>query len=232
MFKKQKEEDFYLLYCVANDRMNPINVPGFLWGAFFCGGIVTLILTVGIYGTDYYLKPFWFHLANRSIAISFIQFLITLFFSRTKNVFRFQKAQAVFISLVAFKVSLDFYVGFIAFTEKAYLSSTFRSIALVSCIGGVIYMILSSIRGIMKVRQGAFRKDGQGLYNFKDTITPYNLPILLGILLFSGFLLKTIYKINHNMYDTIYLFILLFLTVFIQYGIAFAIPEFFLMIYC
>ncbi|EIT85159.1 hypothetical protein A374_10465, partial [Fictibacillus macauensis ZFHKF-1] len=231
--KKQKEEDFYLLYCVAIDRMHPRNAGVFLWVTLLIGGIITLIITVAIYGSDYDLKPSWFYFANSSIVISLIHFLIFRFFTKTENFYRFQKTLAVILSIVTIKLSLDFYIGFIIFSEGEYLSSTFRRIALVSCIGGVIFMILSSIRGIIKVRQGAFRKGGTGLYNFKENITsPFNAPLILGILLISGSLLKTFNKINYNFTKTFKLVILLLVAILLQYALAMAIPEFFLIIYC
>ncbi|MDQ0272731.1 hypothetical protein [Cytobacillus purgationiresistens] len=232
MLKQCNEEDFYQLRSVARGRLRPPKVLSFSWGAFFFSGAMTSVVALGVYGSDYRLLSSWLLLANICIAILIVQFIITLFFTKESNAYRFQKVQSVFLSIIAFKLSLDMYVSFIVFSEAEYIPDYLRPAAFILCMGGLIYLVLSTIRGIKRVQQGEFRQDGKGLYNIKQSKTFYSLPIIFGATMMAGVIARTLSESSSTLGQSAAVFFILFLAVVLQYALAFALPEFFLLTYC
>jgi hypothetical protein len=232
MLKECKDEDFYQLKSVAAGRLRPGRISSFFWATFFFSGAATSVVSLGIYSSDYALKPFWLIFANTVVVIFIIQFLVALFFSTVNNAYRFQRIQSVFLSIFALKMSLDGYAAFIIFTEADYIPSYVRPTAFILCIGGLVYLVLSTFRGMKRVQKGEFREDGRGLYNFKQSKAYVSLPIIFGATFLGGAIARTLSDSQsiHGQIGSVYF--ILFLAVVLQYTIAFAWPEFFLVTYC
>lgn len=232
MLKHCKEEDFYQLRSVATGRLHPVRTISFLWAAFFFSAIITSLVAIGVYGSDYHLIPSSLLFANICTASLIIQLIITFFYSKETNAYRFQKAQSIFLSFIAFKMSLDTYVGFIIISDADYIPDYIRSTALALCIGGLFYLIISTLRGIKRVQQGEFHEDGNGLYNFKQSKTFYSIPIIFGATMIGGAIARTLSNSPSELAQAGSVYFILFLAVILQYTIAFALPEFFLLTYC
>lgn len=233
MLKQCNEEDFYLLKVVAAGRLRPDRISGFFWITFIFSGLMTGIVTLGIYAPGSYVTNFlWIIAANIGIVLLAIHFIVALFFTKIKYTYRFQKIQSVFLSIFALKFSLDVYAAFLMFSEVKYAPDYLQPTALILCIGGLVYLVLSTIRGIKRVQKGEFSKDGHGLYNFKQSKAHVSLPIIFGATFLGGAIARTLSDSPSTLGQIGSLYFFLFLSVVLQYTIAFAWPEFFLVTYC
>jgi hypothetical protein len=232
MLKECKEEDFYQIESVAIGRLRPDRITSFFWAVFILNGFMTSVVAVAIYGSDYALKPVMFVFANTVIVLFIIQFLVALFFSKVKNAYRFQRVQSVFLSIFALKMSLDMYAAFIIFSDADYIPDYLRPTAFILCMGGLIYLVLSTFRGMKRVQKGEFRKGGRGLYNFKESKGYVSLPIIFGATFLGGAIARTLSDSQSILGQIGSVYFFLFLCVVLQYTIAFAWPEFFLVTHC
>ncbi|WLR42816.1 hypothetical protein LC087_00805 [Bacillus carboniphilus] len=231
MLKRYSQEDFYLLEDVAFDRMHPTSAPMFLWGAFAFGSLINGIFIYGVYGADNPLNSKWSIFATVCIVSLVIQFIFTLLFSKESISYKFQKSQSLFNSVVAVKMSLDTYVFLIVFSEAEYFPDHIFLYTLFLCIGGILYMVISTMRGIKRVQQGHFREGGKGLYNFSESKTYVSLPIIFGATMMGGAIARTLSDSASLLAQAGVVYFFLFSAVVLQYTIAFAIPEFFLVTY-
>jgi hypothetical protein len=232
MLKQCNEEDFDQIKSVAESRLCPERISSFFWATFMFNVFMTSVVAVAIYGSDFALEPIWFVFANTVIALFIVQFLVALFFSKLKNAYRFQRIQSVFLSILSLKMSLDMYAPFILFSEADYIPNYLRPTAFILCMGGLIYLVLSTFRGMKRVQKGELREDGNGLYNFKESKGYVSLPIIFGATFLGGAITRTLSESESILGQTGSVYFFLFLCVALQYTIAFAWPEFFLITYC
>ncbi|MDQ0272734.1 hypothetical protein [Cytobacillus purgationiresistens] len=136
------------------------------------------------------------------------------------------------MSIIAFKVSLDFYSVFFVYTVADYFPNYLLSISIILLIGGLIYLALSTIRAIKRVKKGAFREEGTGLYGFSQSKSYVSLPIIFGATMMGGAIARTLGESSNTLAQSATLYKMLFFTVLIQFAIAFALPEFQLVTYC
>ncbi|WLR42815.1 hypothetical protein LC087_00800 [Bacillus carboniphilus] len=231
MLKQCQEEDFYQLKSVARSRLNPIRASSFLWVVSFFSGVMTSVIAFAVYGADYPISNFWNNFANISIIVLALQFSIALFYSKQTISFRFQNTQSIFVSLFAIKMSLDMYLAITVFSQNDFIPNYFIPTAIVLCIGGLILMVISTIRGIKRVQQGQFRQGGKGLYNLSESKTYVSLPIIFGVTMMGGAIARTLSDSASLLAQSASVYFTLLLAVILQYTIAFAIPEFFLVTY-
>ena len=207
----------------------------FFWGALFISGIITLVITIPLYGPNHYVtNPLWF-LTHKILVILFvIQLIVTLFYSLKKNAYRYQRVQSVFLSLFSLKTSsFDVYAAFFMFCEGRDVPSNLIITTIALWIGGFIYfLLLSTIRAIKRVQQGHLRKGGKGLYNIKQTVGNASLPIIFGVTMMSGAISRTLSDSSSTFGSAAGLYFILLLCVILQYAMAFAWPEHFLYTYC
>ena len=106
MLKQCNEDDFYTIKMEIDDRLSPEGIIAFFWGALVLSGIMTLVITIPLYGPGHYLtNPLWF-LTHKILVILFaIQLIVTLFFTWKKTAYRYQRVQSVFLSLFSLKIS-------------------------------------------------------------------------------------------------------------------------------
>ena len=194
---------------------------------------MTVVITIPLYGPGHYLtNPLWF-LTHKILVILFaIQLIVTLFFTWRKVAYRYQRVQSIFLSLFSFKFSLVLYVAFFMFCEGRDIPSNIKTTATILMIGGLIYLLFSTIRAIKRVQQGHLRKGGKGLYNIKQTVGNASLPIIFGVTMMSGAISRTLSDSSSTFGIAAGLYFFLLLCVILQYAMAFAWPEHFLYTYC
>lgn len=232
MLKQCKEEDFYQLRSVATGRLRPNKASSFLWTTFFISLLTNGIVIWGVYGTDYHLRPSWLLFANICLASLIIQLIIALFYSKETMAYRFQKAQSIFLSIAAFKMSIDMYASMTIISEGDIYPSHIKSTGFALFMGGLIYLIISTLRGIKRVQQGEFREGGKGLYDFKQSKASVSLPIIFGATMMGGSIARTLSNSTSEFAQVGAVYFGLLLAVILQYTMAFALPEFFLLTYC
>ncbi|WP_147533656.1 hypothetical protein [Bacillus marasmi] len=233
MLKKYNEDDFYEIESVSSGRLRPDNLSGFFWSTFIISGVMTAIFIFGAgKSIQASTQPIWQTLVNISKIFLAIQLIVALFFSFQKNCYKFQRVQSIFLSIFSIKLSLDMYPIFFLSSVDRSAPSYMIHAAVYLLIGGLIYLIYSTIRAINKLAKGKFRKDGEGLNNFAKSKGHVSLPIVFGVTMISGTIVRTISDSSVYFAPFLELFFFLFIAVALQYTIAFAWPEFFLFTYC
>ncbi|WP_338470835.1 hypothetical protein R4Z10_18980 [Niallia sp. XMNu-256] len=226
MLGNRVEEDFRLLHKVNTGRLSPDGISVFFWGAFMFGMVMTGVALFGMSENAELNSPLLEIIIQKiSIPLLVIQLLFTLFFTYEKNAFRFQRLQMILLSFISIKLSLDayqfFFVAAVAYQAPSYVINT----GLFILIGGIIYLLISLARGIRRFQNGEFKKDGKGLYDFKSSKGYVVIPIIYAAAMLGG-------SMGRNFSDpstSLGLYVVLLLCATIQYGIAMAWPEFFLL---
>lgn len=227
MLRNCKEEDFYELKCVAEDRMRPDAIPAFLLAAAIVSLIPTIIVVATAKGSNIIL---WDCIAVINIFFSSVQLVNAVFFISIKRCFRFQKYAATATCMSALIISIDFYQIFF-YMARFEVKDKFLIIAgLLLMIGGFIFLIASTIRAIKRVEDGALRKGGKLLFDFQQRKGKVNAPLIYALTILSGVLARTFANKSEN--DMLSAILFMSLSAFIQYAMALALPEFFLMVYC
>lgn len=222
-----KEDDFYKIKMAGYGRLRPDSVPGFLLGAIVFGGVALIVSLFGVInGID--LASSLLQISVKVATVIFgVQLLLTILFSITSVSYAMQKLQIIFVTLVAFKFSVDYYLFFFTVADLEGAPQYIFNTGFFLMAGGILLLILMTIRAFRRVKQGQLRKDGEGLYNFKETKNVLTGAGLFGIVMIAGTLARSI----SNMEGNIGMFFILFLCIILQYSIAIALPEFILLIY-
>lgn len=230
MLKNCEEEDFYELKCVANDRMRPDAIPGFLWASAIVSLLPTFFLVMAARATN---SELWIFLSVLSIFFSGVQLVNACFFTSIKRCFKFQRYGSIATCFSAFLLSIEFYV--MVFIETSFeVKDRFLTIAgLLLMIGGFAMLIATTIWSIKRVESGALRKGGKLLYDFQQRDGKVNTSLIYAATVLGGSIVRALNnapdKESGKFFSAIFSMIL---SAVIQYAIALGLPEFFLMIYC
>ena len=228
MLNKCNEEDFNQIKSAALDRLSPNNVSGFSWGFFAFGVIMTVLSFAGLFPEDHDSSLFMSLMVSLNLLILIIQFILTVLFTSKKLAYKFQKFHSVFLCFIAFKISIDTYQFFFGASERFGSPNYLKNSGLLLLLGGIIFMVISTFRVIKRVEKGELRKSGKGLYDFQNSKGFVSVPIIFGITILGGVGGRFFSEVSND----ITAIIALVLGVVIQYSIAMAIPEFFLLAYC
>ena len=233
MLLGKNETDFYELKSVAIDRLSPDAIQGFFWSTLLVSGFMTgmasLVINEGLLDIMY---PIMEGLLNVYYVLFIIHLLIAIFFSFKKVAFQFQRLQAVLLCLVAIKLSMDSYLPFVALWADRNAPSFVLNAGALLLIGGILFLVISTIRGMKRVQKGAFRKGGKRLYDFQQSKGYVSLPIIFGATIFGGVIIRIASNMSGTPARMFELFFFLLIAAIIQYAISLAWPEFFLLAYC
>ena len=222
----KQEEDFQLLKSVSLGRLSPDGISVFFWGALVFAAVATGVSLFGLSESAPIISPFLDSILSASKILLGIQFVITLFFTFERNAFRFQRLQTFLLSCISLKLSVDMYPFFFTLAITKAAPQYVMNAGFFLLIGGIIYMVISTARGIKRVEKGEFRKGGRGLYQFKHSKAYISLPFIYGATMLGGTVARNFS--DSGGLDSLFA---LLLCVVIQYGIALAWPEFFLLTY-
>ena len=228
MINKCKEEDFDQIKSVSLGRLSTSSLSGFFWGVFAFSAVMTVVAFGGLGSLGSGISTFIALMITSSLFLFLVQFVFTLFFTSKKIAFKFQKLQSVFLSFIGFKFSLDMYQFFFVFCEASGSPEYIKNTGFISLFGGIIFLIFSTFRAVKRVKQGELRNSGKGLYDFQNSKGYVSVPIIFGVTMFGGALGRYFSDMSS---DVTVLFALLFAVV-LQYSLALALPEFFLLTYC
>jgi len=222
-----KEEDLFKIKMAGYGRLRPDSVPGFLWGAIVFGGVALIVSLFGIINGTYLASSLLQTSVKVATVIFGAQLLLSILFSITPISYALQKLQLIFATLVAFKFSIDYYLFLLTVADLEDAPQYIFNTGFLLMAGGILLLILMTVRAFKRAKQGELRKEGEGLYNFKETKNYLTGAGLFGIVMIAGTLARSI----SNMEGSIGLFFILFLCITIQYSVAIALPEFILLIY-
>jgi hypothetical protein len=222
-----KEDDLFKIKMAGYGRLRPDSVPGFLWGTIVFGGVMLVVALFGVIQADLQVNPLLLTAVRVATVILGAQLLLTIIFSITPISYALQKLQLVFAIIVAFKFSLDTYLFFFVAADTANVPPYIFNTAFILMTSGLVLLIIMTFRAFKRVKQGELRKEGEGLYNFKETKNVLIGPGIFGLVMIAGSLARSL----SNMEGNIGMFFILFLCIILQYSISLALPEFILLIY-
>lgn len=228
MLREHNELDFYKIKLAAYDRLRPDSISVWFWASLIFGAIMTLIPNYVLTESGFDGSPFLSMSVSIGKLLLIIQLCIAIFFTLEPIAYSLQKLQAVLVSIIVIKASLDMYMFYFSVTETTegtpdYLTNT----GLILMAGGFVFLIISTIRAFKRLQQGELRKEGKGLYNFKSSKGYVSLPIIFGATMITGALARSF----SDTAGSFGMFFILLLCVVMQYGIAMAWPEFLLLTY-
>ncbi|MBA4535590.1 hypothetical protein H1Z61_00210 [Bacillus aquiflavi] len=232
MLRQCNEHDFYRIMIVSKDRLSPDRIVKFFWAAFVFSGIITAVLLFGSRSNVNITNPIWSVIVKTGIILLVIQFTIAVFYMREKNAYHFQKLQSLLLSIISLKMSFELYFIYFLLCDDRFAPSYLKTTAITLFVGGLVYLIFTTFRGIKKVQQGELRKDGSGLYNIQQSKSNISLPIIFGATMMGGAISRTLSNSSNTTENILGLYFFLLLCVILQYTIAFAWPELFLLTYC
>ena len=232
MLMHTSETDFHELRWVARDRLSPDAISYFFIALFLGSGIFTVVVTGGASNNSYVNHLFWDKFSVVYITLLTLHLLIALFFLIGKIAFKFQRTQSIFLSVLSFKFSVEMYVFYFLICDDRNAPNYMYITGAVALLGGGIYLVISSVRGIRRVQQGHFRKGGKGLYNFQESKGYVSLPIIFAATTIGGNLARLV---SDDAFDSSRMMVIygaLFFAMALQYLIAMVWPEFLLLAYC
>lgn len=225
------EADFEQIGDVAYDRLKPEAITAFLWVTFAIGAGMAFFVSDTVDYSVNITNPIWSSIIQANIVLLVIHFLVCLFFSKKNFAYKFQRIQAVILCLVAIKFSFEFYPFYFLAVEDRFAPGFMTTVGLLLLIGGIVYLVISTVRAIGRVKKGELKENGQGLYHFKNSKTYVSLPIIFGATMLGGAIGQILSNSVTTIGEMTGLFFILLLTVVIQYAIAMVWPEFFLLAY-
>jgi hypothetical protein len=228
MKKNSNEADFFKIKVAAYDRLRPDGISVWFWASLVLSAIMTLIPNYVLTKSAFDGSPFLTMAVDIAKILLFIQLGLAIFFTLESIAYSLQKLQSIIVSIVVIKVSIDMYLFYFTVTETTlgtpdYLTNT----GLILMAGGFVFLALSTIRAIKRVKQGELRKEGKGLYNFQTSKGYVSLPIIFAATMLVGAFVRSFSDAAGNLT----MILILFLCVVLQYGIAMAWPEFLLLSY-
>jgi hypothetical protein len=229
MLKQFNEKDFYILKEVSQNRLKPPGIIVFSFGAMFYSGIMTLVFWNAVRGLTLETN-FWTNIMNVMYVLLFIQFVLTIFFASDKRAYKYQKAQSYFLAAISLKISVEVYLLYFLSCADKGAPTYMTTVGLFFLGGGFVFLFLSIIRTINRVKQGEFKENGRGIFNYKESKGYVNIPIIYAATIFGGLLARAIPSMGLSTVGE--LIFPLILSVFMQHLIAIAWPEFLLLAYC
>jgi len=228
MLKQYTEEDFTIIKDAAFGRLRPNRVPTFFLGTLIFSGVIIAFSMLGL--GDGSAAPGLSLAIVIAMAAWVLHFLAFIFFLNEKICYKFQRLQASLLCLISYKLSLEMYLAYFVLCHSRNAPAYLYTLGVLLLLGGIVFSILSTLRVINRVRQGEFRRGGKGLFNFSDSKGYISLPVFFGIVMIAGFVPR--FFSENGAYLSVEPFIALFFSFVIQYGLAIAWPEFYLMAHC
>ncbi|THE12415.1 hypothetical protein E1I69_11155 [Bacillus timonensis] len=226
MIKAAKEEDLIKIKEVAQTRLRPDKITGFFWLTLIFSGIMLGFTSLAIKESPVITNSIWPTIYKIEMVLFILNVVVALFFTPEKNAYRYQRLQAVLLSFFGFKLSIDFFPFYFLAAEDKMAPGYMSTIGLIILVGGLILTVYATLRAFKRVQQGEFRKDGNGLYNFKESKSQVSIPIIFGAVMIGGAIIQLASDAQTAVSSMIgVLFVLLLCTV-LQYAIALVWPEF------
>ena len=167
--KNLKSDDWYELKKVARTRLGPNEISGWFAASLIYSLVILGTSIFAIVQGAYLNKEFWKPIVIVAGVLFITQVIIGVFFSNMRNIYDHQKIEAVCLSITATKLSIDGYLFFFMLADENMIEKSVINIFILVALAGIILMIISTIRGIKRVKQGHFREGGNGLYDFKKS---------------------------------------------------------------
>ncbi len=232
MLKNCNEEDFYELKSVSEDRLDPSAIGAFFILVFIIGVVMYMVSALGVSKTINVNNKFWINVVRVDMIILIVQLIIIIFFRSLKKCYGHQKIQAILLCILSIVFPVEMYQVFFIMCENRLMSDYVINFGGLILLGGLVFTVISTLRGINRVKNGHFRKDGKYLYDFKNSKIYISSPVIYGIILMAGLLSRNLSGADNSTSNSMVIYFFLIIVAIIQYAIAIAWPEFFLLAYC
>ena len=224
-----RKSDLYQLYINALDRLRPDAMAGWLIASNLYGAIILGSVLMGIFNNVQLNNTLWHTIGIVATVFYIIQIVVMIFFFSIKNSYKYQKFLSLWTSIVVTKLSMDSYLFLFATLETKGDTKPIAYYAYALIGIGILLLIILTIRGFKRLKNGEFRKEGKYLYDFcksKRNIGAVTIfPIVLIVIDFFR-------SIQSNGYEILSSCFFLIICVVLQYILVMAIPEFYLLTYC
>jgi hypothetical protein len=229
MLKQYNEEYFAKIKEAAIDRLRPDGVSVFFIATLvFSAVMIAVSLNAVLYGDN--TDSTWMIYLVADIILWVMHLLVSIVFYNVKLAYKYQKIQAYILCFISLKFSLEIYLVYFLMCEDRGAEPFMTSFGQLLLLGGVLFLLLSTWRGVKRVQQGHLRKGERGLYNYKESKSYISFPVIYLGAVIAGFVPRMFS--DSSGYTSFEPVIALVLCVVLQYAIAMAWPEFFLLVYC
>ncbi|MEH7235820.1 hypothetical protein [Bacillus sp. JJ1562] len=229
MLKGVKEEDLYILKVVAQHRLSPDKITGFFWLTLIFSGIMVGLTSLALNESPVITNPIWPNIHKIGVALFLLNAVVAIFFTPEKNAYRYQRLQAVFLSIFGFKFSIDFFSFYFLAAEDRMAPGYMSTYGLIILFGGLVLTVYTTLRALKRVRLREFRKDGNGLYKFKESKFEIGIPIVFGAGMIASAVMQLILDSEIVLVNMIEVLFVLLLCTALQFTITLAWPEFLLL---
>ncbi|WP_342437933.1 hypothetical protein NSS79_01010 [Paenibacillus sp. FSL L8-0436] len=229
MLKQYNEEYFAKIKEAARERLRPDGVSVFIIATLvFSAVMIAVSLNAVLYGDNTGSR--WMIYLIVDIVLWAFHLLAALLFYNVKWAYKYQKIQSYILCLITLKFSLEFYLVYFLMCEDREAAPFMTSLGLLMLLGGILFLILSTWRAVQRVKKGHLQRGGSGLYNYKESKSYISLPVIYLGAVIAGHMPKMFS--DNSSYTSMEPAIALVFCVVLQYAIAMAWPEFFLLVYC
>lgn len=225
--KNLDESYFEQIHDVAEGRLTPDGISAFFLATLVFLGVIS---GISIMALDYkwlVVEPFISTIAEVFGILLIAHLMIAVLFLFNKIAFKFQRLQAILLSIIGVKFSVETYLFVLALYEDDRAAVSILYSVLLLFVGGIVLTLLMTIRAFNRVKKGEFKEAGSGILGFKDSKGYIIIPVIFAVLVFAGTIARTTDAIAVGN-----VIIASFWAVLLQYSLAEALPEFFLLTYC
>ncbi|XID94302.1 hypothetical protein ACF3MZ_07195 [Paenibacillaceae bacterium WGS1546] len=228
MLRDCKEEQFEELKAVAYTRLSPNRIILAFISAFVYSGVTTAVMAFALSYSTTITSAYWPLIQKFDLVLLIVQSLFVLFFALPRHDYRFQKLQSIVLCLVFFKLSVDGYKIYFLTLEDRNSPNELFATGITILVGGLLLLVLATFRAIRLVEQGKLTQDGSYLYPVsKETATRITV-ILIVIMVIAHIVGRLLGNLNPDVLGPVSLLVIISI---LQYGMAIAWPEFFLIAY-
>lgn len=229
MLKQYDDEYFAKIKEATIDRLRPDGVSAFFIATLvFSAVMIAVSLNAAFYGkhTDSIVMNYLI----ADIVLGVMHLLLAIVFYNVKLAYKYQKIQSYILCFITLKFSLEAYLVYFFLCVDREAAPFMTSIGVLLLLGGILFMIISTWRGVYRVQQGHLRRGEKGLYNFGGSKSYISFPVIYFAAVTGGHIPKMF--ANSEGYRSFELVFALVLCVVVQYAISMAWPEFYLLAYC
>ncbi|MFB9277187.1 hypothetical protein [Cohnella cellulosilytica] len=228
MLRDCKEEDFDELKAVSIYRLSPDGIFAGLIGAFVYSGVMSVVMAFALSYSTTITSVYWSLIQKLDLGLLILQFLFVLLFAFQSTRYRFQTLQSIVLCAVFLKMSLDGYKVYFLSLEDRNSPTQLFDIGIGVIVGGLLVLIWAVIRAIGKVEQGKITQDGTYLYPVSRRTAIVIAIILIGAMMIARVSESFIDKSYRGITGPVSLLVIFSI---LQYALAIAWPEFFLLAY-
>jgi hypothetical protein len=229
MLRGVNEGNFRELREVSYYRLSPERIfVGFI-GAFVFSGVMSAVTAFALDYSTTITGAYWPLIQKIDLGLLLLQFLALVFFAFPGQIYRFQKLQSVILCLVTLKLSIDGYKMYFLSLDDRNSSENLLTIGKYVIVGGLILLVITTLRAMVMARMGKLTQDGSYLYPVSRR-TAWIIAIILLAVLFISFILGR-GEYGGDAYRNWGPVPLLVIFSILQYALAIAWPEFFLLAY-